>query len=357
MMRGLLVELYTAAFAVVGAAAASVTCRGQLPAIKLPVTTVASLTAVPSFLERAIRRPNGDLIATQLETGAQLWILKDSSTSAARLAPLHNFSESNGLLGIASVAPDTYIVTAQLFSGFLDPVPNTTVIWEIQFEGTESDAFSLRKAGDFPSAGLFNGMATMPEEPTIALIGDSFNGQVVRLDVVTGTHDVLLDIPELHASEGAAFPVGINGLQIHKGYLYWSNTARVAFYRIAIDSNGRLPSAAQVEALASIPSISGVDDFVFDARDNLWGLANLDNQAFVLYKGSDSRREYQTVQFVAGGLNSSEIPGPTAYAWGARNEGHLLYVTTSGGSKAPINGTYVEPAKVAAIDTTAFFKR
>ncbi|KAI1165435.1 hypothetical protein F5B18DRAFT_169785 [Nemania serpens] len=356
-MQALLIKLYLAASLAVGVPAASISCVSQRPAIHLPITTTASLTEQGTYFERIIRRPNGEYIVTQLEPDAQLWLLKDASSPNARLTVLNNFTEANGVLGIAAVGYDSYIVTAQKFYSFLHPVPNTTVIWEIRFKDPNSDRFSLRKAADLPAAGLLNGIATLPQDPTIALLGDSFKGQVLRLDVVAGTHEVILDLPELSAAADSALPVGVNGLQIHKGHLYWSNTATVAFYRIAIDQNGYPRNGARVETLAVIAGISGLDDFTFDKRGNIWGLAPIDNQAFVVYKGLDPRCEYRAVQFVAGALNSHEIPGPTAYAWGTGDDSHLLYVTTSGGVVAPANGTYhVEPAKVAAIDTTAFFR-
>ncbi|KAI1327731.1 hypothetical protein F5Y16DRAFT_184541 [Xylariaceae sp. FL0255] len=337
--------------------AASLPCRSESRPVHLPVRNVASLTEIPSFLERIIRRPNGDFLVTQLEKEGQLWLLKNAISPDAHLTALHNFAPANGVAGIAAVAEDTYIVMAQQFYSFLDAVPNTTTIWEIEFPAPFSDNYVLRKAASIPSAGFLNGMATLPQYPTVALLGDSFNGQVVRLDVNTGKYETVLDVPELHASAGAAFPVGINGLQIHNGYMYWSNTARVGMYRIAINEHGYPRNGSQTETLAIIAGISGIDDFRFDKLGNIWSLANLDNQVFVLEKGLDPWSEYHTYQFVAGGLNSSEIPGPTDCAWGVGEQSHILYATTSGGSKAPINGTYVEPAKVAAVDTTAFFQR
>lgn len=71
---------------------------------------------------------------------------------------------------------------------------------------------------------------------------------------------------------------------------------------------------------------------LFDKRGNLWGLAAMENLAFMVHKGPDQSHEYQTIQFVAGGLTSSEVPGPTASAWGTGDERYLLYVATTGRS-------------------------
>ncbi|KAI1112750.1 hypothetical protein F5Y14DRAFT_452747 [Nemania sp. NC0429] len=359
-MQSLLTKLCLAAsLAVGGFSAASLPCVSQLPAIHLPITTTASLTELDSYFERIVRRPNGDFLVTQLAADAELWLLRGAGTPHARLSSLHNFTESTGLVGIAAVGHDSYIVTAQRFSSFAVPEPNTTVIWEVQFPRPDSDRVRLRKVADVPAAGVLNGIVTLPQDPTIALFGDSYRGQVLRLDVATGKYEVVLETPELSGAPGPALSIGVNGLQIYDGYLYLSNTAKIAFYRIAIDRDGYPRRGARVETLATIPGISGLDDFTFDKRGNIWGVAPFENQAFVLYKkgpGSGARREYRTVQFVAGGLNSSAIPGPTAYAWGAGDSSHLLYVTATGGEVAPINGTYTEPAKVAAIDTRAFFR-
>ncbi|KAI1196016.1 hypothetical protein F5X97DRAFT_306568 [Nemania serpens] len=354
-MQSLLIKLYLAASLAVGIPAVSVPRVSQPPAIQLPVNMVVSLDEIGTYFERIVPRPNGDFLVTQLEKHALIWLLKGAGSPDAHLTLLHNFTESTGLLGVVPVGYDSYIITAVSWYAFLDPVPNTTVIWEVQFKNPASDRFSLREVAEIPAAGLLNGVLTLAQDPTVALFGDSVNGQVLRLDVTTGENEVVLDIPELHYTPESVINVGVNGVHIRNGHLYWSNSGRETYYRIAIDRNGYPREGAQPEALATVSGYP-LDDFSFDKQGNIWGLSPISNSAFVVYKGLDPRHEYETVQFVAGGLNSSEVAGPTASTWGLGAQSHLLYVTTTGGYLAPINGTYLEPAKVLTIDTSALYR-
>lgn len=54
---------------------------------------------------------------------------------------------------------------------------------------------------------------------------------------------------------------------------------------------------------------------------------------------------------IAGNLNSTEVAGATSAAFGrTRIDHNILYVVTGGTETAPVNGTYVEPGKVVALD-------
>jgi hypothetical protein len=84
-------------------------------------------------------------------------------------------------------------------------------------------------------------------------------------------------------------------------------------------------------------------------------MGNLDNNAFMLVRGTDSHNEYNTYQSVTGGIGSLLLLGCIASTWGRGKSGtNIVYVTTNIGMASPVNGTIVEPAKVTAIDTSQF---
>jgi hypothetical protein len=54
-------------------------------------------------------------------------------------------------------------------------------------------------------------------------------------------------------------------------------------------------------------------------------------------------------EVIAGDLHSNVLPGPTSAAFGrTANDANIIYLTTSGGLFRPINGAYVEGAKIVA---------
>ncbi|KAH8887320.1 hypothetical protein GQ53DRAFT_726104 [Thozetella sp. PMI_491] len=238
-------------------------------------------------------------------------------------------------------------------------------MWEVKFVDPFSDDFTVRKIVDLPEVGMLNGLATVPRLParscdkaaTWILAADCLNGQIVRLETTTGAHETVLDIPQLHASPDGAFPVGVNGLKIHGGYLYWTNTEKVTFFRIRIDEDGYPLEDAQAETIITIPSLHALDDFIFDPEGNIWGVGSTENQVFVIHRDRSTPDGYGSLQFVAGALDSLAIPGPTSCIFGKGDDSKTLYILTSGGIVMPINGTLTQPAKVAAVDTSSFYHR
>ncbi|CAG9982870.1 unnamed protein product [Clonostachys byssicola] len=354
------------AAALVSVATAAVVPRANtsIGNIQLPAKTVASLSEINTFLENLAPRKNGDLVVSMLQKNATLHYIKDPTSGHAELTPIYTFPNASGMLGIGEVSKDTFLIAMHDFKSFLVPYPHTGAVWEVKFNGGGPKDFRVRKVADLPDVNMLNGMAVIPpkcsgrrpQRLASVLIADCLQGQLIRLDPSTGAYKVVLDIPELHAPDGSQFPTGVNGLKIHREHVYWSNTAKLTINRIAIDSDGYPVRNATVQVF-DISSWGGaLDDFVFDEKDNIWGVNSLTNTIYVLYHGTNPSSLYTTYQSVAGALDSLELPGPTAVTWGAgKHDKHILYVTTSGGTVQPVNGQQ-EPAKVVAIDASSLRK-
>ncbi|VUC21367.1 unnamed protein product [Clonostachys rosea] len=335
-----------------------------LDPIQLPTSTIASLGYNNTFLENLAARQNGDLLVTMLEDNSTLYYVESPGSGHTALTPIHHFSAASGLLGITETSEDTFLIAMHDFEKLITPIPGTGAIWEVRFTRKNSKEIKVRKVTDLPNAGMMNGITSVPargssgsgeQEEVAILVADSYNGQLIRVDSVTGYSEVVLDVPELHARPNATFPIGVNGVKIYNGHVYWSNFERSTMNRIAIDRNGYPLGSGTVSTIATIPEIQGIDDFVFDQAGNIWGMGDLDNNAFILFRGTDPHNEYSIYQSIAGGIGSLLLPGCTASTWGrGKNDKHILYVTTNGGMVSPVNGTIVEPAKVAAIDTSQF---
>ncbi|KAI1136845.1 hypothetical protein F5Y05DRAFT_389267 [Hypoxylon sp. FL0543] len=307
----------------------------------LPAKTVFQFNETGTWFENLAVRPNGDLVLTSLMPTGSVWTLKRPYAPQPEFALLHTFVETPGLVGIAETKPDTFVVLSAEFEGVGDPVPGSYVIWELSLRGASPAA---RKISDLPEVQLGNGVTSVPScEGDIVLIGDSFAGSLWRLNTTSGAHDSVLAVAEMAPPAGAALPIGINGLKIHDGYVYWSNSAKVAIYRSKIDENGYPVANATIETMATLDS-PFVDDFAFDAQGLLWAATNSDNKVDVVRPDGS----YETV---VGGAMEDIVGGDTAVAFGRTLwDSDVLYVTTSG--TLPNNRT--EPAKVVAVNRAGF---
>lgn len=111
-----------------------------------------------------------------------------------------------------------------------------------------------------PNARFLNGAAITPRGDI--LIADSLAGVVWRFDPRSGAITEWLRDPLLAPNPAATgFALGANGVKIHNGFVYISNTSRQALYRVRLGASG-----AAEGALSAFATTGGIDDFTF-ARD------------------------------------------------------------------------------------------
>jgi sugar lactone lactonase YvrE len=186
------------------------------------------------------------------------------------------------------------------------------------------------------------------------LATDSAQGLLYRIDTRTGAYTIALNVSETQfLPTAASSPGGLtsafaaNGIKVQKGYVYWSNSNRLAIYRLALDARGYLAAGAPVELVATIPTATFVDDFTFDARGGIWAATNFDNDIYTI----DEHRTPQ-VEVAVGGVGELTVPGDSSVAFGrTAADHHILYASTFGGAAVPINGSIVVPGGIVAIDT------
>lgn len=104
--------------------------------------------------------------------------------------------------------------------------------------------------------------------------------------------------------------LGIDGVKIRGGYLYWSNTSTVTLYMIAIDAEGHPVSGTAVETVGTVASATSMDDFAFDAEDNIWVTTNFDNMLGAVPAGST------TGEVVLGSPTEFTVAGDGATVFG-----------------------------------------
>ncbi len=197
-------------------------------------------------------------------------------------------------------------------------------------------------------AGVFAGLRTRKtvartRDKNVVLISDSTLGLVWRLDTRSGIFEQAIKAQEMSIPTNASYTVGINGLHIQGDYLYFTNSARGALYRVQIDCDGFAVQGAEVEVVY----VSGgfMDAFTFRKRGGVWVTTDPENTVLAI-------GEEGGLEGVVGGSGEVMVEGATACGFGrGRDDKEVLFVVTNGGLDGAINGTVVTGGKVVAVDT------
>ncbi|KAI8624655.1 hypothetical protein F5Y19DRAFT_453349 [Xylariaceae sp. FL1651] len=219
----------------------------------------------------------------------------------------------------------------------------TAPVWTVDFRGGGKKP-QVKLVKKLERAGVLNGVTALPGVDDTVLIADSTKGIVWHVDIHTGAYEVGVQVDEM--SGGAA--VGVNGVHVHDGFLYWTNSSTRTIYRIKITPQGFAATCAGAEAVAVIDAVF-LDDFAIGDDGTIWVATNYDNRLFAVQSSTN-----QSV-VAAGSPTEFTVAGDTAAVFGrGTSDRQTLYVSTNGGLKAPINSTLMEGGKVVAIDTAGF---
>ncbi|SPN96473.1 uncharacterized protein DNG_00001 [Cephalotrichum gorgonifer] len=313
----------------------------------LPSTVVTQLEE-GSWLENIAVRPNGDLLATLLEPTPDIIIVRSPSSRQPKTEVLTSIPALTRLLGITEVSTgkhgkETYVIVG-------DNGSQSCSAYAVTFGRGRHRKPTVSKIIDFDADTTFvNGLTSIPGIDNAILVGDSA-GRVGYLNLSAGTFDPFaFDYPALKPDNSADLKIGVNGIKISDGYLYFSNFNLLTLSRIAITPQGYPAPHADTELVADLATIGviGLDDFAFDKHGNIYLTSNIDNK-LVYVEVSTGK---STV--VVGGDLEMTVAGDTAAAFGrGHSDSEMLYVVTAGGKGAPVGGNRTEGAKVVAVDTS-----
>ena len=218
---------------------------------------------------------------------------------------------------------------------------------EVSAKGELSGAPKVHKIVDVPEASLLNGMTGLPGSNDSVLIADVLAGVIYRVNARTSTYNIAIN-NTLTATD--TLPIfgsaGANGLKIHNGELYLTNTGKRIFARLPIHPDGT-PTGKNGTIISRPPAaISGFDDFALDAGTG---------EAFLVLSNANTVEEVNTRsgsgRIIAGNLNSTQIAEPTSAALGrGPTDKDVLYVVTGGGLLVPVNGNQTLGGQVVAVD-------
>lgn len=336
-----------------------------------------------TFLENIASRANGDILVTMAVPQSNVFAIQNPMTSCPTMVPVFQIPGSNGTHGIAEIAnrPDVFAVVAGNISLSGNPangVMGSNSLWELdmrtsasavapapQKQGINPDPscpqalpleVTARKIADLPMAPRLNGLAAIPGT-SMMLVGDSQLGVAFRVDTASGAVTTAVDVPEMKPVPGAGSAddaLGLNGMKVKGGALYFTTAASRTVYRIAIqpDGSGPMPGAT-VETIAAVPSASWMDDI--DVRDDgsLWVTTNTGNTLLALQPtaaangtaAGAARAQFNAPIVALGAANAPTVAGAASVAFGRGSVSrNTAFIVTGSGN---------EPAKVVAVDTAA----
>ncbi|KAL7920643.1 hypothetical protein ACQKWADRAFT_298066 [Trichoderma austrokoningii] len=327
--------------------------KPRRPESKILPNRLIAQFPVGTWVENIVVRSNGNLLFTTILPNASLYEVSDLDCQTPKLTRLFTVETITSFSGITETSEDVFAVAGGNFSLTTGSVKGTFGLWKVDFShGRPSHADLI---ASLPDATLPNGATTVPQNNHLVLLADSILNAVWRVDVKKGTVDKAAQFTPESESAATSGIIGINGIHIHDGHLWFTNSTattnlvtadpETSMYRIKVDENGVAAHDASAEKMLTLPS-AGMDDFTFGPveRNIKWIAGNVENEIFAATPDG----KYAVA---AGASNSFEVATATACKFGrTRRDSHILYVTTAGGT---INGT-TEGGKVQAIDTTRF---
>jgi hypothetical protein len=303
-----------------------------------PVTLVHQFPA-GTWVENVGVRSNGKILAITI-TSPLLYQLDPEPSSDVTVA--YNFSAGgNALQSITELYDDVFYVHVQSCTILknLSCTPGSSSVWGIDLYQQPPKA---REVAKFPTAKLLNGAAALNREKGLIVLSDSILGGIWTLNVHTGAHSLTIRDPTMSGNGS----VGINGVRVRPGELWFDNSVKGTLNRIPIDLNtGEATGEAVTVATGLNP-----DDFELD-------LIPRPRKAYVANAVSNELAEVDvidgTTSVLAGGPPGIAFSGPTSARWGKtardRRRGSL-YVSTIGGLQQYLEGNVTIGGAVSRVD-------
>ncbi|TVY23420.1 hypothetical protein LHYA1_G008001 [Lachnellula hyalina] len=300
----------------------------------LTSTSVASFSKGTWLENLVIRQSDGNALVTIL-SAPEIYLISTSN----EFAPIKvaTFPNALGCLGIVELRHDIFYVVVGNWSASTGlSTPGSYSIWEIDMKERSP---KTSKVADLPESGFLNGMTILNPALGVLLISDSYYEAVWSVNVYTGDVAVAVNDTTMATVPGASPALGINGVHLIGGDLYYSNTNKATFNKIPIDIHtGKATGPAEILLQSTTREIFP-DDFAIDLYGNVWMASDLYGELDLLI-GAASGAGTVTLDIVAGSRNDKSNTGWTSAQFGTRKEDverGSLYVTTNGG---PLNYIY-----------------
>lgn len=313
--------------------------------LTLPVETVSSI-GLGVWIENIAVRSCGCILAVGLTPN--IFQINPHGDSAAQI--IHSFpAPVTAITGLTETFPDIwYFSTGNVTNNTQTPTPGSMSVWEADFTDVSCSSRhgrrnpSVRKVADVQDAGILDGTTTLSSERGLLLVSDAKLGLVWRVDINTGEATQILNTPDMKAIPGRIPPIGVNGVHVRNGDLYFTNTDHSTVWRLPLQPDGSAAGTAEVVGYG----LGGtLDDFAMDDVDNIYVAMNATGLVFVPVDDS------KPSTLLAGGDQSTALLGITGAAFGRTTfDRGVLYMGTTGGSFNYFSGNFTRPGGVSKID-------
>jgi len=316
-MKCKLNQQYCIGLAAVAAIAVAIPALAQLPPIyaNVPIALAPAETVAEfprnTFLESVVVDESGTLFITSYEDG-KIYQIRSGS------AP-EEFAAIEGKVAGLAIAPDhSLLVSGRNAEG----VPTMFGV---------SQTGEVKTLLTMPDAQFLNGITRL--EGDRYLVADSYAGAIWEFNTATNTAQIWLQDPMLERDTTENPTPAVNGLKIHDGVLYASNTAKAMLLKIPLQAEGE-PGAIEVFVQPTV-----IDDFAIDPAGNLYATTHVFNSVLQIAPDGSLTTIAQADQGVT---------GCTALAFGTGETRSSLYIVTNGGmTLPPADG--VQPAEVVRL--------
>jgi len=280
-----------------------------------------------AWVENIAIRPNGHLLLTTFDNASLYSLNPDSYNALPKLVA--QLPHATILSGIAEIAPDVFAFAG----GVLNMTDftfehNSGQIAVIDFAGCGEDKpMPIQTITKVPAAKLLNGLVALPERPGTVLSPDSKTGTIYRVDTFTGHVDVAFQDDLLApGSDPKHVGLGVNGMKLHRDYLYMTNSAGQFVARVKINSVG--DRVGDLEIVAQLPSNSQLvpDDLAIAEDGTAFVAVHPDAVAIITPQGRLSK--------LVGGPGKSNVTLDTPSSAALSRDEKTLFVVT-GGTRKP----------------------
>ncbi|KAM0424920.1 hypothetical protein ACHAPT_009976 [Fusarium lateritium] len=291
-----------------------------------PKVNSRQLIELPNiWIENVALRSNGNLLLTTFGNGDIYSV--DPSIPEARVVV--KVKDIDAITGIAEVEKDLFVISGGIYDGgtYFEEGSMKILLADFRECGESDGSPSVEAILEGKDAGVINGMTTLLHHQHIVLGAASWTGEIWRINTKTRTSEVIMRDDLLAAIPSGPYPLGVNGLKIFKGYLYFTNTGRQLFGRVRIDEYGN--KAGDIEVIAQAPSGTKIapDDFSLDQDGNAFVGCFPDLLIKITPDGE------QTV------LVNGTLAGATSTTFS--KDGKCLYVVTTGRGVEGVTGGQV----------------
>lgn len=242
--------------------------------------TASQVSATPFFYfpdgkqaENIKVRSSGEILVT-LDTAPELYQINPFRNQTGGIA--YRFEGYTSLFGIVEGTADIFYVIASNFSGppLYYGYEGSVSIFEVDLRDVSDlknsqSAAKVSKVVDVPPAQLLDGLVIVNHADGLLMSGDAQTGTLYLIDIRKQTvnavlQDELLDSTSHEAAAGLAH-IGVNGLKLYHGDLFFTNTAKGLYGRVPIDTTTGKPTG-RPSILSSYGTF--VDDLSFDSVGN-----------------------------------------------------------------------------------------